>query len=186
MQKFDVDDEVVEAVWERAKPKPFENLNFNSALRRVLGLANRAKGGQAPVSSPAGAIGKADEFVPAQKTATDPLEDLVNEAVAARSRSKAPKANLKELVRAGLLRNGEELCLVDYHGTRLQQYKATISGGGLQFKGQHYSMSDLARELLKKVGYQSDSVRGPAHWANAKGVAVKDLWQQLIDKRTKK
>ena len=184
MHQFEVDDEVVHAVWERAKPKPFENLNFNLALRRVLDLPNGASAAQVAVNSPEDA--KPHHIDSPQKPKADPLEDLANEALAARSRLKAPKANLKELVRAGLLRNGEELFLVDYHGARLQQYRATISGGGLQLKGQHYSMSDLARDSLKKVGYQSDSVRGPAHWANAKGVTVKDLWQQLLDKRTKK
>jgi hypothetical protein len=116
----------------------------------------------------------------------DELEQLLDEALAARPRLKAPKADLRELVQAGLLRNGEELYLIDYQGARVQQCKATVSGGFLQFKGQHYSMSDLARDLLKKVGFRSDSVRGPAHWANAKGVSVRDLWQQLLDKRAKK
>lgn len=36
MQRFDVDDDLVEIVWERAKPKPFESLSFSAALRRVL------------------------------------------------------------------------------------------------------------------------------------------------------
>lgn len=36
MQQFDVDDEVVALVWALAKPKPFENLTFNQALRRVF------------------------------------------------------------------------------------------------------------------------------------------------------
>jgi hypothetical protein len=176
MNTFDVDEEVVGAVWERAKPKPFENLTFNSALRRVLGLPDGASIARAPENNPAGTPPRVNPPV-----AFDPLDDLGE-----RSRSKAPKADLRQLVRAGLLRNGEELFLVGYNGERLQQYTATISGGGLQFKAQHYSMSDLARFLLKKVGYQSDSVRGPAHWANAAGVTVKDLWQQLCTTRTRK
>ncbi len=39
MQRFDVDDDLVELVWQRAKPKPFETLTFSSALRRVLSTA---------------------------------------------------------------------------------------------------------------------------------------------------
>lgn len=178
MPEFPVDDEVVEAVWKRANPKPFENLSFNSALRRVLDLPDGADTNAAPGTKPAGTtsdLGQKDE-----------LEQLLDEALAARPRLKAPKADLRELVQAGLLRNGEELHLIDYQGTRVQQYKATVSSGLLQFKGQHYSMSDLARELLKKVGFRSDAVRGPAHWANAKGVSIRDLWQQLLDKRAKK
>lgn len=36
MANFFVDDDLVSIVWERAKPKPFENLTFSDALRRVL------------------------------------------------------------------------------------------------------------------------------------------------------
>jgi hypothetical protein len=175
MQQFPVDDEVVEAVWKRAHPRPFENLTFNSALRRVLDLDASPKGHDASPSS--GDMSNPDETEP-----RDELEKSLDKALAARPRSKAPKTNLRELVLAGLLSNGEELFLVDYHGVRVQQFKATISGAFLQFKGQHYSMSDLARDLLKRIGFRSDSVRGPAHWVNAKEVSVKDLWQQLLDR----
>ena len=36
MQKYFVDDEVASLVEQLANPKPFENLSFNEALRRVL------------------------------------------------------------------------------------------------------------------------------------------------------
>ena len=36
MQRFDVDDDLVELVWTMAKPKPFETLTFSVALRRAL------------------------------------------------------------------------------------------------------------------------------------------------------
>ena len=36
MQKFDVDDDLAALVERLAKPRPFENLSFNAALRRVL------------------------------------------------------------------------------------------------------------------------------------------------------
>ena len=179
MQQFPVDNEVVEEVWKRANPKPFENLSFNSALRRVLELPSDTNGNLVPLSLPPG--GNLSD-----KGQRDDLDQLLDEALAARPRLKAPKADLRELIQAGLLRNGEELYLIDYQGARVQQYKATVSGGYLQHKGQHYSMSDLARDLLKKVGVRSDAVRGPSHWANAKGVSVRDLWQQLLNKRTKK
>jgi len=38
MQKFDVDDDLAALVESLAKKKPFENLSFNDALRRVLQL----------------------------------------------------------------------------------------------------------------------------------------------------
>lgn len=36
MQQFNVDDDIVALVWKLAKPKPFERLTFNGALRRVF------------------------------------------------------------------------------------------------------------------------------------------------------
>ena len=36
MQQFPVDDDLAELVWQLAKPRPFENLSFSAALRRVL------------------------------------------------------------------------------------------------------------------------------------------------------
>ena len=60
-----------------------------------------------------------------------------------------------------------------------------VANSLLEFKGKHYSMSDLARELLKKLGFESGSVRGPAHGVNAKGVSIMQLWQQLLERRAK-
>ena len=88
------------------------------------------------------------------------------------------------LVHAGLLRNGERLYLVDYQGKRVGP-EATLSGALLEYKGQHHTMSSLAQTLLRKEGFKADSVRGPAHWVNAKSASVKDLWQRLLDKQTK-
>jgi hypothetical protein len=36
MQTFEVDDDLVALIWEKANPKPFEQLTFSSALRKVL------------------------------------------------------------------------------------------------------------------------------------------------------
>jgi hypothetical protein len=36
MPQFDVDEDLASMVWLMAKPRPFENLSFNAALRRVL------------------------------------------------------------------------------------------------------------------------------------------------------
>ena len=36
MPTFEVDDDLSALVWQLAKPKPFENLSFSAALRRVL------------------------------------------------------------------------------------------------------------------------------------------------------
>lgn len=36
MPQFYVDDDVAAAIWRLANPKPFENLSFDTALRRVI------------------------------------------------------------------------------------------------------------------------------------------------------
>src|SRR5579863_168177 len=129
MPTIQIDDEVFGLLQKNAKP--FLD-SPNSTLRRMLGL--RINGASAKPAD-----------------AADDLEQRLKEAMAGR-RTKAPKADLKALVQAGLLRNGERLCLVDYQGKRITQYEAVVSGALLEFKGQHYTMSNLAQELLKKVG----------------------------------
>jgi hypothetical protein len=68
-QQFPVDDDLAALVWKLAKPKPFENLSFSAALRRVL----------------------QNEVRPTSKDAQhDDLEDLYAEALVA-SRDKGKK-----------------------------------------------------------------------------------------------
>ena len=162
MHEIKIDDEVFALLQKNASP--FVD-SPNTALRRLLGL--RING-----TKTASAVEE-----------ENPLEDLYQEVMAHR-RSKAPKANLKALVQAGLLRNGERLYLVDYQAKRAGP-EATLAGALLEYKGQHQTMSNLAQVLLKKQGFKADSVRGPAHWVTAKNVSVKDLWQQLLDKQVK-
>lgn len=164
MPTIQIDDEIFALLQKNAKP--FVD-SPNSTLRRLLELETN--------------------FTAAKPTkGGNELEELLGEAMSAR-RSKAPKADLKALVSAGLLREGERLYLVDYQNKRVPQSEAVVSGALLDFKGQHRSMSSLAQELLQsKVGFTSGFVRGPAHWVTAKGESVKELWQRVLDKRTKK
>jgi hypothetical protein len=166
MHTIKVDDEVFALLQKNARPLVDSP---NTALRKLLGL--RING--APVEDP--------------EVGDDPLEDLYQDAMANRAnrRTKAAKANLKILVRAGLLRTGERLYLVDYQGKRLGPEASVTGTPLLEYKGQHGTMSHLAQELLKKVGFKSNSVRGPAHWVTSKNASVKDLWQQLQEKHAK-
>ena len=166
MHEIKVDDEVFAMLQKNARP--FVD-SPNTALRKLLGL--RVNG----------------EALESPEVAADPLEDLYQDAMANRAtrRTKAVKADLKVLVRAGLLRKGERLYLVDYQGKRVGPEASVTGTSLLECKGQHGTMSHLAQELLKKVGFKSDSVRGPAHWVTAKNVSVKDLWQQFQDKQAK-
>ena len=163
MPSIQIDDEVFAVLQKHAKP--FVD-SPNTTLRRLLSI--EAPNAQARAVS-----------------ADDELEQLLQESLDSR-RTKAPKADLRVLVRAGLMRDGERLYLVDYQGQRVPQQEATVNGAMLAFKGQHYTMSNLAQELLKKVGFRSNSVRGPSHWANAKGLTVTVLWQQLTESKTTK
>lgn len=130
-----------------------------------------------------GKLAEVWQLKPASANGPHELDSLLADAAAER-RTKAPRAELRVLVQEGLLRGGQRLFLVDYQGRRVAQYEATVSGEQLAFEGQTYAMSHLAQQLLKKVGFQSDSVRGPAHWVTDKNVSIKDLWQQVIDRKT--
>ncbi len=163
MHAIKVDDEVFALLQKNAKP--FVD-SPNSSLRKLLGLRINGASGET-------------------NGGTEELDQLLEEALSAR-RTKAPKADIKALIQAGLLRDGERLYLVDYQGKRIGQYEAVVSGALLEFKGHHYTMSNLAQELLKKVGFKSNSVRGPSHWVTVKNISVKDLWLQLLEKRIKK
>ena len=161
MHSIQIDDEVFAFLQKNAMP--FVD-SPNTTLRRVLGIETQMASANAAGSD-------------------DVLEQLLIESMGNR-RTKAPKADLRVLVRTGMLREGEQLYLLDYQEQRVPQQEATITGAMLAFKGQHYTMSNLAQELLKKVGFTSKAVRGPSHWANEKNLTVTALWQQWIEKQT--
>lgn len=71
-QRFFVDDDLVEKVWVLAQPKPFENLSFNDALRRVLKQPTRL-----------------DEL-----SADDLLAELASDKPKRRTRAQSPDARL--------------------------------------------------------------------------------------------
>lgn len=52
MPQFEVDNDLVEIVWQLARPKPFEQLTFNAALRRILLDANAVVATPASVGEP--------------------------------------------------------------------------------------------------------------------------------------
>lgn len=94
--------------------------------------------------------------------------------------SKAPKASLRELVRVGRLAEGQELFMHDYQGNRIDGVKAEVRGNDLEHEGRICSMSALAREHMRRRGYESDSYRGPHFWHTAEGKSVKDLWDEYL------
>ena len=102
-----------------------------------------------------------------------------------RGRAKAPKANLLELICTGSIADGEAVSLVDYSGNAIPGYIAHVSSSQLTFEGRQFSMSELARRFLNEHGYQSQSIRGPAHWATANGKTIRDLWDTYLSERSK-
>jgi hypothetical protein len=164
MRTFTVDEEVVAAVWAQAKPEPFEDLSFNEALRRVLGLTSERK---AIKSKP-----KIDAEALLAEIAALPSKE--------KKRSRSPRADLAELVKLGILSEGQQLIFVDYRGHPQPKIRAAISGTELVYQRGRHSMSALASHLLKKEGYIAESVRGPDHWATEDGQRIRSLWEAAL------
>jgi len=89
---------------------------------------------------------------------------------------KKRKTDLAELVSAGLIQEGQRLFLRNYRKQEIPGYEAVVSNGKLRWSGQTYSMSELAKIMLKENGYESDSVRGPMFWYTEDGLSIKDIW----------
>lgn len=112
----------------------------------------------------------------------DNLEEFLGVAPFPRARKKARKADLAELVAKRHIKANERLYLVDFAGQRVGNESAHVDGGDLVYKGQRYSMSALADELLSKVGYTPGATRGPLHWATERGQTIMQLWSKVLAK----
>jgi hypothetical protein len=157
MPKIEIDDEVF--AYLQAHARPFVDTP-NTTLRRLLDVGSVPPGKERKVGDPE-------------------LDALLAESMElAAKRSKAPKADLHELVQRGIVRNGQKLYLIDYKGNRVKKLSALVSGSSLSFEGKRYSMSSLAAELLQREGFTSQAVRGPAHWVTEDGKTIKQLWDE--------
>jgi len=151
MRNIEIDDEVFGYL--QSKAVPFVETP-NLTLRRLFSLNGK------PVKS--------------ENTSSQIIQTQKKGSV----RRKQPKTDLPKLIQVGLLREGQTLYLLDYQGKKILGYDSTISGKNLLWNNELFSMSELAKECLKKEGFSSESVRGPAHWSNADGISVKELWKQ--------
>ena len=158
MPRIDIDDDVYGYLQTRAVAfveKP------NDTLRRLLGISASTDRASEPTS-----ISMVD--------GSD------------RNERKKPKANLGALVAHGVVTIGQKLYLHDHQGRRVLGAEAFVGGHGI-FSGPDRkrlcSMSDLAQELLKKEGYQSDSVRGPSHWYTEDGRSITELWGEYLNEK---
>jgi hypothetical protein len=154
MRNIEIDDEVFGYL--QSKAVPFVETP-NLTLRRLFSLNSKPAKSEKPSS----------QVVQAQRIG--------------RVRKKQPKTDLPRLVQAGLLQEGQTLYLLDYQGKKIPGYDSTISGKNLLWNNELFAMSELAKECLKKEGFSSESVRGPAHWSNADGISVKQLWKQFLE-----
>ena len=98
---------------------------------------------------------------------------------------KKQKSDSIILIKNGFLEDGQILYLHDFRGNRLS-YQARLSKNRLVWEGNDYSMSKLASNLLKKEGYKSNEVQGPARWFTDDGVSIKQLWEKYLSKESRK
>lgn len=158
MRTIQVDDEVYRLLQDEAVP--FEETPGETFKRLLLHCLNQP-GRAAPVSR--------------KRRSPRPTSKSTEHAKTVH-RSKRPKANLEKLVASGALKSGEILDLRDYRNRPVAGCHASVSGNGLRFDGQRYSMSELAKLLLKQHGYESKAVRGPLFWFTKAGKSINDLW----------
>jgi hypothetical protein len=154
MKTIEIDDEVYGHILSKALP--YEDKTPNDTIRRLFGFDNEA--------------------IPQQPM---PLPQERSRMVQG---GKKPKASLIKLVNAGFLEEGQILHARDYRGREIPNSDATVHQGGLLEEGQKYSMSNLAKKLLKRQGYASNSVRGPAHWYTSDNLSVRRLWGNYLKK----
>jgi len=157
MPTLELDTDVVEAVKDRALP--WVDRSPSDTLRRLLRIEPAANSSQRQ---------------PASAAATHEAPLLPE-----RPNGRAPKADLRQLIAAGFLSEGETLKLKDYSGNIIAGVQAEARASNkLIWNGRLYSMSKLAAAQLKKAGYSGHSVRGPAHWVTANGDSVLELWNR--------
>ena len=154
MKMIEIDDEIFDYLLSKAIP--YEDKTPNDTLRRLFGFDTKE--------------------IPQR---TIPLPQKRSRVIRGR---KKPKANLIELVDGGFLEEGQILHARDYQGREIPGSEATVYQGGLLRDGEKFSMSKLAEKFLKGQGYDSDSVRGPAHWFTSDNISVKRLWESYLKK----
>jgi len=95
--------------------------------------------------------------------------------------SKEKNADLPTLISLGKLEEDQALTF-RFREPLTKEYTAKISGSGLIWKGEHYSMSKLVAVILEIEGYgiPSGAYRGPAYWYTFEDKSIKDLWETYL------
>jgi hypothetical protein len=104
-----------------------------------------------------------------------------------KSRRKAGRVTLQELVDAGLIRNGQILYFYHTRSFKDERVEVIAASNRLRYKtdGKNYSVSKLAEFLLKKHGFKHDDhgVAGHWHWVTKDGKLLNDLNEQIRSQR---
>ena len=104
-------------------------------------------------------------------------------------RTRAQRVRLEELVKRGLVKDGARLHLFYRGRGQIAGEQACIVAAENRVKydgdGQLYSVSCLAKRLLKKHGVVSHQfgVQGPLHWQTEEGATLHDLNEQVRSQR---
>lgn len=116
MTQFHVDDDLVALVWEKAKPRPFENLSFSEALRRVLAMASDQPDAKVPASGKSKSI-SADELLAEldawDKEQLENFQAQMKDKIRLRAASPSPEewvANVPELRSVAKLHTWKSIC----------------------------------------------------------------------------
>jgi predicted type IV restriction endonuclease len=100
---------------------------------------------------------------------------------------KARRVRLQELVDGGLVKDGQVLYFYNTRTFNDEQALVVASSNKLKYKsdGRVYSVSELAKILLKKLGFKKDEhgVAGPKYWKTKEGKLLNDLNEQVRQKR---
>ncbi len=117
-------------------------------------------------------------------TLTPPSKEPVKE------RKIAGRVTFEELVKAGLLKDGQVLYF--YHTRLFRDEQAQVVASQNEFKylsdGKMYSKSELAKSLLIKHGFKHDEygVRGPMYWQTEDGKLLVELEEQVRNRSSEK
>ena len=115
-------------------------------------------------------------IAPKERTAAAQLaerEQIVSEREVQR---RAPKTRMSELIKSGVLEEGQPLRFRDPRGKQVPGGEGAVSGDSLVYKKQTRSLSDVTAELMQSLGNSSDSYRGPEYWYTARGKSIRELW----------
>ena len=153
--KIEIDEEVYAALKDKAIP--FEDKTPNDVIRRLLGF----------------------DDAPAPLLIKSPPQRVPRKVADRRK----PKADLNELVNAGVLKEGQILHLRNYQRVKFPDSEATIHQGALLRDEITNSMSNLALKLFEeKGGYKPNSVSGPVYWYTEDNISIKNLWDEYLEK----